>query len=553
MNNRAYRLRPILTLTALLAGCGGDDGSRAQADRPAVPLYDNLGDHHYAISTGVPAAQRYFDQGLRLYYAFNHAEAIRAFGEAARLDPECAICYWGTALANGPNINLPMDSAAGVAAYQALQQAQAVAQHASPEEQALIDALARRYAPTPPSDRAALDSAYSRAMQRVVERYPDNPEARTLYAESLMDLSPWRYWNRDGSPRPQTRELLAQLEQVIGAHPHHPGANHFYIHAVEAVQPERAVGAAERLANLMPGAGHLVHMPGHIYVRVGRYLEAIQANEHAVHADETYIRDQSPAFGVYVAGYYPHNYDFLAFAASMIGRSAQAIGAAEKMASLAPQEMLREPGLTFLQHHQTRHLQLKVRFGRWDEILEVPAPPEDLPHARGMWHYARGRALAARGDVRGADGELTRLRAIAQDPEVAPLRLEFNTAGALLGLATEVLAGHLAAAKGDSRGAIDHLREAVRLEDELVYGEPPEWTVPVRQELGTILLAAGAAAEAEQAFREDLDRFPDNGWSLHGLARALRAQNRGSEADAVAERLRSVWASADVELPRSDP
>lgn len=548
--HRAVARRFFHALSAALAMIIAP-GTYAQADRPAVPLYDNLGDYHHAITTRVPLAQRYFDQGLRLYYAFNHAEAIRAFNEAARLDPECAMCYWGIALAHGPNINAPMDSAAGVAAYEAIRQAQAVARQATPKERALIDALSRRYAPVPPDDRTSLDSAYARAMKQVVERYPDDLEARTLYAESLMDLSPWQYWNRDGSPRQHTPELLAQLERIMSAEPNHPGANHFYIHAVEAVQPERAVAAAERLANLMPGAGHLVHMPGHIYIRVGRYLDAVKANEHAVHADETYIRDQSPAFGIYVAGYYPHNYDFLAFAASMIGRSGQAIAATEKMASLAPQEMLREPGMTFLQHHQTRHLQMRVRFGRWDDILKVPAPPEDLPHARAMWHYVRGRALAARGEVQGAETELARVRATAQDPGVAPLQMEFNTSGAVLGIATEVLAGNIAAVKEDFPRAIGHLREAARLEDELVYGEPPEWTVPVRQELGTVLLKAGRAAEAEQAFREDLKRFPENGWSLHGLAQALRAQNRASEAEAVMERFQRVWASADVQLTGS--
>jgi tetratricopeptide (TPR) repeat protein len=527
-------------------------GAHAQSDQPGVPLYDNLGDYAYTITTDVPLAQRYFDQGLRLYYAFNHAEAIRAFDEAARLDPGCAMCYWGTALAYGPNINLPMDSASGVAAYDAMQKAQAAIQGATERERALIQALSQRYAPVPPADRAALDSAYARALKQVVERYPDDLEAATLYAESLMDLSPWYYWNKDGSPRPQTEELLGQLERVMAADPEHPGANHFYIHAVEAVDPERAVAAAERLAGLMPGAGHLVHMPGHIYVRVGRYLDAIKANEHAVHADETYIQDQKPAFGVYVAGYYPHNYDFLAFAASMIGRSEQAIGAAEKMKTLAPQELLREPGLTFLQHHQTRHLQLKVRFARWDEILDTPAPPEDLPHAEAMWHYARGRALAARGDVQEAEAELARLRAIAENPDVAGLRLEFNTSGTVLGIAAEVLAGHIAVAEENFPSAIDHLREAARLEDELVYGEPPEWTVPVREELGRVLLAAGRPAEAEEIFREDLRRFPENGWSLHGLAEALRAQGRVSAAEAVTVRFDRIWSSADVQITELD-
>jgi tetratricopeptide (TPR) repeat protein len=386
-------------------------------------------------------------------------------------------------------------------------------------------------------------------MKDVAARWPDDPEVGTLYAESLMDLSPWQYWTKDGTPRPATPVLLAQLERVMSAHPDHPGANHFYIHAVEAVQPERAVAAAERLAGLMPGAGHLVHMPGHIYVRVGRYEDAIRANEHAVHADETFIRDQNPAFGVYVAGYYPHNYDFMAFAASMIGRSRQAITAAEKMATLAPEEMLRVPGMEFLQHHRTRHLQMKVRFGRWDDILAVDAPPEDLQHARAMWHYARGRALAGKGDAAAAGRELERLRALASDPRLAGMRLEFNPSDAVLAIATEVLSGKVAAARGDHGAAVEHLRAAATAEDALVYGEPPDWSVPVREELGATLLAAGRPAEAENAFREDLDRFPDNGWSLHGLAEALRAQGRDSEADTIRERFRRIWSGADVPPP----
>jgi tetratricopeptide (TPR) repeat protein len=309
------------------------------------------------------------------------------------------------------------------------------------------------------------------------------------------------------------------------------------------------VPMAERLAGLMPGAGHLVHMPGHIYVRVGRYEDAIRANEHAVHADETYIRDQNPALGVYTAGYYPHNYDFLAFAASMIGRSRQAIGAAEKLVALAPQEVLREPGMTFTQHHHTRHLQLKVRFGHWDAILAAAAPAEDLPHARAMWHYARGRALAARGDAQAAEAELVQVKAAAHNPPHAEMRMEFNTSAAVLAVAAEVLAGHIAAGRREFELGIGHLREAAGLEDALVYGEPPEWTIPVRQELGVVLLQAGRATEAEQAFRQDLQRFPGNGWSLHGLAQALHAQNRSAEAAAVTEHLRSVWSSADVQLP----
>jgi TolA-binding protein len=280
------------------------------------------------------------------------------------------------------------------------------------------------------------------------------------------------------------------------------------------------VAAAERLAGLMPGAGHLVHMPGHIYVRVGRYADAIRANEHAVHADETYIRDQNPALGIYVAGYYPHNYDFLAFAASMIGREAQAISAAEKMAKLASPEMLRAPGMTFTQHHLTRHLQMKVRFGRWADILRAEAPAADLPHARAMWHYARGRAHAAQGALAAAEADLAGVRATRDDAALASQRLEFNTSGQVLAIAAEVLAGHIAQAKGDFETALGYLRKAAHLEDALVYGEPPEWSVPVRQELGVALLKAGRLAEAEQAFKEDLKRFPKNTWSLDGLQQA---------------------------------
>ncbi|HEY7708911.1 MAG TPA: hypothetical protein VIG57_02640, partial [Candidatus Entotheonella sp.] len=471
---------------ALLLGLAGAQAAQEhpsskiqEADPAQVPLYPDLGKVHDPITTNVPLAQRYFDQGLRLYYAFNHQEAIRSFEEGTRLDPDCTMCYWGIALAHGPNINAPMDAAAGRLAYAALQQAVRHENKGNARERAMIQALATRYAADPPVDRTELDSAYARSMADVVLRFPDDLEAKTLYAESLMDLSPWDYWTSDGQPKPNTIELLSHLEEVLAAEPNHPGANHFFIHAVEAVQPERAIEAAERLAGLMPGAGHLVHMPGHIYIRVGRYEDAIKANEHAVHADETYIRDQGPAAGIYVLGYYPHNYDFLAFAASMIGHDKKAIAAADKIASLAPEDLLHEPGMAFLQHHRTRHLQMRVRFGRWDELLNVNAPAEDLPHARAIWLYAHGRALAARGHLKAADAALTQLRAIARDPRMMSLRLEFNTSGAVLGIAEEVLAGHIAAAKGDLRRAIDHLREAVRREDALVYGEPPEWTVPV--------------------------------------------------------------------------
>ena len=501
---RSFALAPLLLAFAGGAAAQHQHGATPQAGGDSVPLYDNLGTHSYTISSKVPAAQQYFDQGLRLYYAFNHGEAIRAFNEAARRDPNCAICHWGTALAHGPNINAGMDSAAAVQAYAALQRAREHEAHASPKEQALIRALATRYAATPTADRAGLDSAYARAMADVARQHPDDPEIATLYSEAVMDLSPWNYWNKDGSPRTDTPTVLAHLERTIAKYPNHPGACHFYIHAVEAVHPERAVPCAERLAALMPGAGHLVHMPGHIYIRVGRYADAIKANEHAVHADETYIQDQRPGMVPYVMGYYPHNYDFLAFAALMAGRSKQSTDAARKVESLIPQDMLKTPGMGFLQHYWTGPLRLAVRFGSWDEILRAPAPPTDLPYARAMWHYARGTAQLARGNLAAAETDLAQVRAAAKNPALADMTVGFNKAPTILGIAAGVLAGEIAAKRGNHSQAINHLREAARQEDALVYGEPPDWPVPVRHNLGAVLLKAGQPAEAENAYREDL-------------------------------------------------
>lgn len=537
------RFHPLSTALAIALVSALPAGAQVPGD---VPFIDGLGDHHYAISTQVPAAQQYFDQGLRLYYAFNHAEAIRAFEQAARLDPQCAICHWGIALAHGPNINSPIDETRGVAAHAALTKAQSLQASASEAERTLIDALATRYASPPPAERAALDSAYARAMGELVRRYPADAEIATLHAEALMDLRPWQYWTEGGQPQPGTDVILANLERVIEGNPRHPGACHFYIHAVEEVQPQRAVPCAERLAALMPGAGHLVHMPGHIYIRVGRYVDAIEANVHATHADESYISDIRPGAGIYTIGYYPHNYDFLAFAASMAGRRAQAIEAAGKMPGLMPTEMLGTPGMDFMQHHITRPLQIGVRFERWEELLAAPAPAENLLHAQVMWRYARGRALVATGDAAGAEEQLAAIRQIIESGATEEMRLEFNSAHDVEMIAARVLAGRIAAAQGNHDDAISHLREAARIEDSMVYGEPPEWTVPVRQDLGEVLLAAGRAAEAEQAYREDLERFPDNGWSLHGLALALRAEGRAADADAAMEAYRRAWEGADA-------
>jgi len=556
---RFYSFPIILAvlLTLVLAACSREEPQaviehHAAAHESAeaveqVPLYDNLGDHHYTISTRVPSAQAYFDQGLRLYYAFNHAEAVRAFREAQRLDPECAMCWWGEAMAWGPNINLPMDEPAGRAAWAAMQGAVARREFGSESERGLIDAVSVRYAADPPSDRVHLDQAYADAMAGLVQSFPDDPEINVLYAESLMDLRPWDYWADDGSPNPGIADALASLERVIAVNEKHPGACHFFIHAVEQLYPERAVECAERLANLMPGAGHLVHMPGHIYIRVGRYADAVEANNHAIHADESFIRDQNPAMGMYTAGYYPHNYDFRAFAAMMIGRSKDSIASADKVAK--PNELIGAPGMDFIQHWSIRPLLVRIRFARWDELLAYPAPPDDQLHAKAMWHYARGRALAARGDSQGAAAELENLRTLRSSKALAGLKMEYNQSFDLLGIAESVLAGRIAAASGEMDSAVEHLREAARREDGLLYGEPPEWTVPSRQDLGEVLLSAGRYEEAEQVFRDELAHFPKNGWSLNGLHAALEAQGRDDEAKTVAAELADSWATADVPLP----
>ena len=506
----------------------------------SVPLYDDLGRYHHEISTKVPKAQLYFDQGFRLTYAFNHGEAIRAFNEAARLDPSCAICHWGAALAYGPNINAAMDSASGVQAYAAMQRAVRLADKATAKERAYIQALATRYVAVPQADRARLDSAYARAMADVVRRYPNDLDAATLYAEALMDLRPWNYWTADKKPQPGTSEMLSQLTRVIAREPNHPGACHFYIHAVEAAQPELAIPCAERLASLMPGAGHLVHMPAHIYIRVGRYADAIESNVHAVHTDEKYLAgDHTP--GAYPIAYYPHNYHFLAFAATMAGRSAQAIEAARKLVQRVPADVARavpavEPLVPF------SHLTLAT-FGRWDEVLAEPMPPSDLRFATAMAHYARGTALAATGRIDEAEASLDTIqgaRAVAK-----------GDMATILEIADHALQGEIAMRTDRLAESERHFREAMRIEDGLLYIEPPSWHYPIRHSLGVVLLRAGRHADAEKLYREDLVRFPENGWALTGLAAALRARGATRDAEAVEGKLRAAWASADIKLAAS--
>ena len=512
-----------------------------------APRLQNLGRHSFKVTTKSKQAQAFVNQGVNLAYGFNHAEAGRAFREAARLDPNCAMAYWGQALVLGPNINAPMTPDDEPKAHAAAQKAVSLQSKASPRERAYIAAVAQRYSGDA-KDRTARDRAYADAMRDVARRYSDDLDAATFFAEALMDLRPWNYWLRDGRPYAETPEIVANLEQVLARNPDHPGANHLYIHALEANTPEKAEAAADRLLKLMPGAGHMVHMPSHIYQRVGRYADAADANQAAILADEDYI-SQCRAQGLYPMAYYPHNVHFLWFAATADGQSQLSIDSARKTASKVSDELLET--LPLLGSFRIVPWYALTRFGRWDEMLREPAPVDKFPYLRGMWHYSRGLAFLGKGELEEAEKELAEVRAIAANPALNYPMFSPNTAAAILSVAPEVLAGEILARRKHYDKAVAHLDRAVRLEESLVYTEPSEWHYPPRLALGAVLLAAGRAKEAETVYWEDLRRNRDNGWALFGLTQALRDQGRSDEAAATQARFEKAWARADVKLTGS--
>jgi tetratricopeptide (TPR) repeat protein len=487
---------------------------------------------------------------MMLVYGFNHAEADRSFREAARLDPKCAMAYWGMALVLGPNINMAMPPEAEPQAYEMIQKAIALKKNTSEKERAYIDALAKRYSGEAKPNRSALDRAYAEAMRQLSDRYPNDLDAATLYAEAVMDLRPWDYWTRDMRPYPETAEVMRVLESVLARNPNHPGAIHLYIHSVEFARPELAEAGAERLWKLAPGAGHLVHMPSHIFRRIGRYAEASKSNQDAIAADEDYIT-QCRAQGVYPLAYYPHNIHFLWDSATMEGRRHIALEAARKASSRIPEGAWREVPL--LHQFLVTPLFAYTRFGEWDLILAEPRPAEDSLFWTGVWHYARGLAFTARGKVDEATQELDSLQRIAALKSLDDYRVTFsrNGAKAILEIATEVLAGELAAKQGDYDNAIARLHRGVLLEDNLIYNEPPDWHVPVRQSLGAVLLDAGRAAEAEAIYWQDLSRNRENGWSLFGLMKSLHTQGKEEQAVVIEKRFLKAWNRADVTLTAS--
>jgi tetratricopeptide (TPR) repeat protein len=522
----------------LIAGCAS-----AEAD---LPLFEGLGHHHHEITTSSAEAQAYFDQGLRLTYGFNHEEAIRSFQQALAYDEGCTMCWWGIALAAGPNINAAMEEEAEVVAWRAVEHAMARVDEVSEKEGAYIRAIAARYGPEPMVDRAARDSAYAMAMADVVAAYPADDDAQVLYADALMNLSPWHYWTEEARPRPGTEELLTALTTVVERNPDHAGACHLYIHAVEKTYPERAVACAERLPSLMPSAGHIVHMPAHIFIRVGRYADAVDINHAAAHADERYIHAESPR-GIYPVAYYPHNYDFLAFAAAMAGRRTEALEAARRGAALVDVEMMRVPGLGGLQNYLVLPLRMMLRFGMWEEVLVEPAPDTGLDFVVGFTHYARGMALLRTGRADEAREAVAALRDRITSPDIEPYVIWWNPARDVLTLGVLALEAEILLEEGDAEAALDTMARAVDLEDALVYDEPPPWSIPGRQVLGRMLLELERFGEAEGVFRADLEQYPENGWSLWGLASALNAQGREVEAAEVNQRFEAAWATADVE------
>lgn len=511
------------------------------------PLWNNLGSLSYKITTSHPRAQQYFNQGLRLAYGFNHDEAARSFRMAQKLDPGCAMCFWGEALVLGPNINLPMQPEAVAPAVAASRKASSLMERASAREQALIRAVTVRYSDDPKIERPELDRAYADAMRKVAAQYPKDQDIGVLFAESLMNLSPWDYWEAGGArPKGNTAELVAMLEKVLKANPDHPGAIHYYIHTVEAsTTPQRAEPYAERLAAQIPGAGHVVHMPSHIYFRVGRYKDSLAANKQAMAVDEQYIAQRKPS-GIYPMAYYPHNVHFALVSAQMAGDGKTVIEAADKLANVVNDDAARQFALA--QPVRVAPYFAHAQFSDPAIILALPAPQSGLPYVEGMWHYARGVALAQKGDVAGARKEAAAINRLRQSSDFSLLTEGLIPAQDVLRIASHVVEARAAQASGDLKRAADQYRHAIALEDGLAYMEPAYWYYPIRQSLGAVLLMQGDSEGAEQAFRESLARVPNNGWALYGLSEVYRKRGDATHAAAAEQLLAQAWAGERRQL-----
>ena len=515
-------------------------------DEAEPPLWENLGSLSFPVTTSSALAQTYFDQGLRFAYGFNHAEAARSFRMAQRLDPECAMCYWGEALVLGPNINLPMQPEAAQPALAALRKAEALSDGASEKERALIWALGKRYSVDPEAERSELDAAYADAMAEVARSHPADHNIAVLAAEAMMDTQPWDYWEADRqTPKGRTAEIITILEDVL-SEANHPAAIHLYIHMTEAsTTPERAEPYADRLANLMPGAGHLVHMPSHTYFRIGRYRDSLAVNISAVKADEAYLA-KVDAEGIYPNGYYPHNIHMLVESARMAGAGDTALTYSQKLDEALSDDVVRQ--VAWVQAIKVAPYFAHAQFSDPQTILAVAEPSEDLPYVRSMWHYMRATAYASAGNTEQAEAEAEAIAAIASNADFQPMIEGGVPAPDLVTLAREVVAARIAQSQGDLAQAADALRRAVEIQDRLPYMEPPYWYYPVRQSLGAVLLEQGNAAEAEMVFRRSLMQTPNNGWALYGLLEAQKAQGDTVGAEQTTELFGNAWLGEKTEL-----
>ncbi len=525
------------------------DADPFTATSPIAPRLEGLGTYSMPVTTASADSQYFFDQGLRLTYGFNHSEALRAFKEAVRLDRENAMAYWGWALVLGPNINLPMQPEVAEPAYMAIQSAMKLRQGVSEKERILIETLSLRYAEEAVDDRSELDQAYADAMARVYARYPDDVDVATLYAAALMNLSPWDYWDGDGQPYANTRKVMGILEPAMLSSPEHTGSRHYYIHIVEKERAQLGERAADELALLAPGAGHLVHMPSHIYMRIGRYADSYTANDLASVADEGYIA-QCRAQGIYPLGYYPHNVHFLVWSAMYLGRSEDALQAARKVHGSIPAAITGD-GLRSFEQFLSQPIVAMVRFGMWDKVLEEPRPPATSKYWTGIWHYARGLAFINMGERNKARKELGIVRKLAAEEGMDTYVTFASDARSLLNIAAAILAGDIASRRGNHDEAVAQLSRAVRLQDALTYSEPPEWYFPSRHYLGAVLLEAGRPGEAEVVYWQDLREHPENAYALLGLSQALAAQGRHEQASDFMVRFKQAWGDADVELDSS--
>jgi len=524
----------------------------AMSLRAAEPLFEGLGPFKWKITTDSAKAQRYFNQGLGFYHGFNHGAAIRSFQEATQLDPKCAMAHWGIALAHGPHINnMVVSPADAEVAWKELTLAQQNAEHTSPMERDLIDALGHRYANPQPQDRVPLDQAYADAMREVWQKYPNDQEVGVLFAEAMMDLRPWNQWTPEGQPNPGTDEILAALDSVLKMNPQHPFANHLYIHATEASpHPERAIAAADRLRQLQPGLAHNVHMPSHIDIRTGRWQKAIDTNERAVAADKRYRKIAGPPVG-FINVYVAHNRHMLAYAAMMAGQRELAMKHIRAMVAGLPPDFMKEAALQ-AELWGSMPLEVMVRFGMWDKILAEPDNyPEYMPGTRAFHHAARAIAYAAKGDTENARKEQA---IFVEKTKLVPKEEVFsnNTTEAILAVAAHMVEGEILVRENKLDAGIAELRQAIQLEDALHYDEPPGWLIPVRHSLGATLMQNGRYAEAEQVYRDDLAHLPGNGWSLYGLANSLRAQKKNAdEAAATNAKFKKLWAKADTKITSS--